>query len=178
MLGETPSNKKLGPQLGYMPQELALSDKFTVRETVVYFGRIFGVKVEKIERKLDEILGHFEMLDKRDSFIVDCSGGQMRVVSFILTVVHEPQLLVFDEPTVGLDVMLRQKMWQFLKECSLTSNSAIIITTHYTEEAEQADTVSTYNIWLFLATLNNLQLIRLDIYEMERFRLKIHQPKL
>ncbi len=129
-----------------MPQELALSNKFTIRETVIYFGRLFGMKHEMIEEKLDRILEHFEMFDKKDSFVSDYSGGQKRVVSFILTVVHEPQLLVFDEPTVGLDVMLRKKMWQFLFEISSTLSTAIIITTHYTEEAEQADTVSTYNI--------------------------------
>lgn len=70
-----------------------------------------------------------------------CSGGQQRRVSFAAAMVHEPELLILDEPTVGLDPLLREKIWEFLVETTRTSKLAVIITTHYIEEAKQANCV-------------------------------------
>lgn len=70
-----------------------------------------------------------------------CSGGQKRRVSFAAAMVHEPELLILDEPTVGLDPILREKIWSFLVETTRTSKLAVIITTHYIEEAKQANCV-------------------------------------
>lgn len=76
-------------------------------------------------------------------YVGNCSGGQQRRVSFAAAMVHEPELLILDEPTVGLDPLLREKIWQYLVETTSTSKMAVIITTHYIEEAKQAGFVST-----------------------------------
>lgn len=129
-----------GSNLGYMPQEIALISNFTIRDTIYYFARIFGVQTEDIEERLEKMLKFFE-LPNQNRFVLSCSGGEQRCVSFIISMLHQPKLLILDEPTVGLDPLLRQKMWKLLKETALCLNTAIIITTHYTEEARDADMV-------------------------------------
>lgn len=141
VLGGVPGNRKSGvpgPQLGYMPQELALNGKFTIKETVQYFGKIYGIP--NIKERFDKLIEYFELPDK-NRFIQGCSGGEQRCVSIILSILHGPRLLVLDEPVVGMDAILRHKMWELLKDISESTNTAIIITSHYTEEAQQAHTV-------------------------------------
>lgn len=79
------------------------------------------------------------------SHVGNCSGGQQRRVSFAAAMVHEPELLILDEPTVGLDPLLRERIWQYLVETTSSSKLAVIITTHYIEEARQASCVRLRN---------------------------------
>ena len=88
----------------------------------------------KLLRELLDLPGGYKQLGQ-------CSGGQRRRVSFAAAMVHEPELLILDEPTVGLDPILREKIWDFLVETTRTSKLAVIITTHYIEEAKQANCV-------------------------------------
>lgn len=140
-LGEiTVANKiqKAGPRIGYMPQETALIGELSVKETIYYFGKIFQINDEKLrERYL--MLRNLLELPRDDHRVEDCSGGQQRRVSFAAAMIHEPDLLILDEPTVGLDPILREKIWDFMLHITRTSRMAIIITTHYIEEAKQAD---------------------------------------
>lgn len=129
-----------GPRIGYMPQEIALVDEFTIKETLFYFGRICGMNEERIQERF-KLLHELLELPDADRFVVNCSGGQKRRVSFAAAMVHEPELLILDEPTVGLDPMLREKIWQFLIESTRSSKLAVIITTHYIEEANLANRV-------------------------------------
>lgn len=144
VLGGRPGSKGSGvpgPRIGYMPQEIALVLEFSIKETIYYFGRIYGMSTERIRDRYKLLM---ELLDlpNGDKLIGECSGGQARRVSFAAALVHEPELLILDEPTVGLDPLLREKIWEFLVETTRTSKLAVIITTHYIEEAKQATHVS------------------------------------
>lgn len=143
VLGGTPGTVGSGvpgPRIGYMPQEIALVEEFSIKETIYYFGRIYGMSTDRIRERY-KLLRELLDLPTGSKLLGQCSGGQQRRVSFAAAMVHEPELLILDEPTVGLDPLLREKIWGFLVETTRTSKLAVIITTHYIEEAKQANHV-------------------------------------
>ncbi|CAH2096872.1 unnamed protein product [Euphydryas editha] len=111
VLGGKPGEKGSGvpgPRVGYMPQDIALVGEFTVRDAVYYFGRIYGMKKQKLKERFDFLLNLLD-LPSGSRFIKSLSGGQQRRVSLAAALVHEPELLILDEPTVGLDPVLRER---------------------------------------------------------------------
>ncbi|XP_037028450.1 ABC transporter G family member 20-like [Bradysia coprophila] len=139
-----------GKRVGYMPQELALYGEFTIKETMLYFGWIFGMKTNKIYERLQFLLDFLD-LPSQNRFIKNLSGGQQRRVSFAVALLHDPDLLILDEPTVGVDPLLRQNIWNHLSHLSKTAQKTIIITTHYIEEARQAHMIGLMRSGRFLA---------------------------
>lgn len=140
VLGGTPGSRGSGvpgPRVGYMPQEVALYGEFTIRETMHYFGWIAGMKNRDIEDRL-AFLVEFLMLPDADRHVKNLSGGQQRRVSFAATLIHEPELLILDEPTVGVDPLLRQNIWNYLVQITKNGSTTVIITTHYIDETRQA----------------------------------------
>eukprot|EP00090_Calanus_glacialis_P013108 TRINITY_DN21732_c0_g1_i1.p1 TRINITY_DN21732_c0_g1~~TRINITY_DN21732_c0_g1_i1.p1 ORF type:complete len:794 (-),score=171.87 TRINITY_DN21732_c0_g1_i1:630-3011(-) len=129
-----------GPRVGYMPQELALYGEFTIRETLQYFGRIFNMTDDKINERSDFLI-QFLDLPSKWRLVMNLSGGQQRRASLAVALLHEPELLILDEPTVGVDPLLRQIIWSHLIKISRTTTTTIVITTHYVEEARQAHRV-------------------------------------
>ncbi|KAI9585374.1 hypothetical protein GQX74_001221 [Glossina fuscipes] len=134
-----------GIRVGYMPQEIALVEEMSVRETIYYFGRIYGMTDERIYEKFKNLCSLLQ-LPPTGQLIKKCSGGQQRRVSFACALIHDPELLILDEPTVGLDPELREKIWEFLIETTRSNKLAVIITTHYIEEARQANCDTPENI--------------------------------
>ncbi|XP_034097636.2 ABC transporter G family member 23 [Drosophila nasuta] len=139
-----------GSRVGFMPQEIALVEEMTVKETIFYFGRIYGLTDEKIREKY-KLLKELLQLPPPRQMIKECSGGQQRRLSFACAMIHDPELLILDEPTVGLDPMLREKIWDFLVETTRNSKLAVIITTHYIEEAKQANCIGLMRNGVLLA---------------------------
>lgn len=140
VLGGEPGTKESGvpgPNVGYMPQDVALVAEFTVQGAVFYFGRIFGMQESLILQKYQDLSKLLD-LPPSDRLIKNCSGGQQRRISFAAAMVSNPQLLILDEPTVGLDPVLRESIWDYLVELTQKENTAVIITTHYIEETRQA----------------------------------------
>ncbi|XP_023938572.1 ABC transporter G family member 23 [Bicyclus anynana] len=139
VLGGKPGEKGSGvpgPRVGYMPQDIALVAEFTVRDAVYYFGRIYGMKTKKLAERFDFLTNLLE-LPSGGRLIKTLSGGQQRRVSLAAALVHEPELLILDEPTVGLDPVLRERIWEFLAE-QARNGTTVIITTHYIDETKQA----------------------------------------
>lgn len=128
-------------KVGYMPQELALVDEFTIKELVHFFGAVYGLSQTRIVERLSFMVKLMELEDATDQ-IKNCSGGQKRRISLALCLVHQPELLILDEPTVGLDPVLRFKIWDFLETVTKSGQTTVLITTHYIEEAKQANCVS------------------------------------
>ncbi|XP_059488543.1 ABC transporter G family member 20 isoform X1 [Neocloeon triangulifer] len=129
-----------GKRVGYMPQEIALYGEFSIKETMMYFGWIFGMDSSEIMERLQFLLSFLD-LPSQNRLVKNLSGGQQRRVSFAVALMHDPELLILDEPTVGVDPLLRQSIWNHLVQITKDGNKTVIITTHYIEEARQAHTI-------------------------------------
>lgn len=128
---------RFGHNIGFMPQDMSLIPELTVKETVYFFGHLYQMSKEKLRERYSKLSELLE-LPPDEQRIERCSGGQKRRVSFCVSAIHEPELLILDEPTVGLDPLLREKIWDFMLHVTQNSKLTIIITTHYIEEASQA----------------------------------------
>ncbi|KAH8362920.1 hypothetical protein KR084_003043 [Drosophila pseudotakahashii] len=126
-----------GPRIGYMPQEIALYGEFTMRETLIYFGIISAMPKSDIEDRTEFLLKLLN-LPNASKFVKNLSGGQQRRVSLAVALLHEPELLILDEPTVGVDPVLRQSIWDHLVDITKNGHTTVIITTHYIDECAQA----------------------------------------
>jgi len=119
--------------IGMVPQELSLESFETVMNTLRFSRGLFGKAPD--DSYLEEILEQLSLLDKRNSQILELSGGMKRRLSIAKALSHEPQLLFLDEPTAGVDVELRKDMWVLVRRLR-NEGVTIILTTHYIEEAE------------------------------------------
>ncbi|MEO7242295.1 MAG: ABC transporter ATP-binding protein [Variovorax sp.] len=120
-------------KLGIVPQELVFDPFFTVREALNIQSGYFGIKNN--QGWIDELLQRLGLADKADSNTRQLSGGMKRRVLVALALVHKPPVIVLDEPTAGVDVELRQALWQFVARLN-KQGSTVLLTTHYLEEAE------------------------------------------
>jgi ABC-2 type transport system ATP-binding protein len=119
--------------LGVVPQELVFDPFFTVREALRFQSGYFGV--QKNDAWIDELLDSLGLADKANSNMRQLSGGMKRRVLVAQALVHKPRVIVLDEPTAGVDVELRQTLWQFIAKLNREGHT-VLLTTHYLEEAE------------------------------------------
>ncbi|KAH7975379.1 hypothetical protein HPB52_000640 [Rhipicephalus sanguineus] len=129
-----------GPGVGYMPQELTLYPEFSIIETLTYFGRLFRIERDVLQERT-AFLVRFLGLPEKSRLVKNLSGGQKRRVSLAAALIHRPPLLILDEPTVGVDPLLRQSIWHYLVTLTHRESISVIITTHYIEEARLANLV-------------------------------------
>ncbi|KAB2928190.1 MAG: ABC transporter ATP-binding protein [Dechloromonas sp.] len=120
-------------RLGVVPQELVFDPFFNVRETLRIQSGYFGIR--KNDDWIDEILANLDLTGKAETNMRRLSGGMKRRVLVAQALVHKPPVIVLDEPTAGVDVELRQGLWQFVRRLNAEGHT-IILTTHYLEEAE------------------------------------------
>jgi ABC-2 type transport system ATP-binding protein len=119
--------------LGVVPQELVFDPFFTVRETLRIQSGYFGIRAN--DAWIDEVMEHLDLAGKADANMRSLSGGMKRRVLVAQALVHKPPVIVLDEPTAGVDVELRQGLWQFVTRLNRDGHT-IVLTTHYLEEAE------------------------------------------
>ncbi|CAG2166871.1 unnamed protein product, partial [Oppiella nova] len=136
-----PLNHIPGVGVGFQPQEIALYREFSIRETLNYFAQIYGMQ-NSLKLKRIQFLIDFLSLPDPDQRIKNLSGGQQRRVSLAVAIVHSPPFLILDEPTVGVDPLLRERVWEHLVQLSNVEKTSILITTHYVEEARRAHVIA------------------------------------
>ena len=147
-------------RLGVCPQEDTLDTELTIRENLLIYGRYFGIPRREVARRADELLGFFQLGEKRDAKVEDLSGGMKRRLTIARSLINDPELLLLDEPTTGLDPQARHLLWDKLfrlKQQGVT----LVLTTHYMDEAEQlCDRLVVMDGGLVVAEGSPLQLIR------------------
>ena len=119
--------------IGVVPQEIAMDVYFTPYQALELQAGYYGVP--KAERRTDEILAALGLSDKRDAYVRQLSGGMKRRLLIGKALVHNPPVLILDEPTAGVDIELRRQLWDYVQELH-AQGTTIILTTHYLEEAE------------------------------------------
>ncbi len=123
-------------QLGVVPQELVFDPFFSVRETLRIQCGYFGIRQNReSDAWIDEILANLDLASKANANMRSLSGGMKRRVLVAQALVHRPPVIVLDEPTAGVDVELRQTLWQFIRRLNRDGHT-VVLTTHYLEEAE------------------------------------------
>ncbi len=138
-----------GSGVGYAPQEIALYPDLSIAETLRFHGRLHGMTLDRIHERQDWLINFLD-LPETSRQVGKLSGGQKRRVSLAVALLHEPELLLLDEPTVGVDPELRARIWEHLQEIAKNGTS-IIITTHYIDEAGKADRVGLMRDGILLA---------------------------
>lgn len=123
-------------RIGVATQEIALFPALTATENLYYFGRMYGLQREVIKSKIDRYLEIFSLSDKADRRVHTFSGGMKRRLNLIAALLHDPALLILDEPTAGVDVQSRNILLDFLMTFK-ADNSTIIYTSHFLDEAEK-----------------------------------------
>ena len=127
-------NRAARSSIGIVPQELNLDPFFTPREVLEFQAGLYGVP--KRERRTDEILAAVGLTDKAGAYARTLSGGMRRRLLVAKALVHAPPILVLDEPTAGVDVELRQQLWDYVRRLN-REGATVVLTTHYLEEAEE-----------------------------------------
>ncbi|MEO7503865.1 MAG: ABC transporter ATP-binding protein, partial [Sphingomicrobium sp.] len=131
-IDQHPRNAKRS--IGIVPQEILFDPFFTPREALEIQAGLYGVP--KAERITDALLAAVRLTDKADAYARTLSGGMKRRLLVAKAMVHSPPILVLDEPTAGVDIELRQQLWDYVKQLN-RQGVTVVLTTHYLEEAEQ-----------------------------------------
>lgn len=133
-LGMSAPDRRLNTRIGYMPQETALYQDLTVEENLELFGELYGMEDALLERRMTELLRLVDLDRRRDAVVHTLSGGMRHRTSLVASLLHDPELLVLDEPTVGVDPELRASFWGHFDELA-ARGVTVLITTHYMDEA-------------------------------------------
>lgn len=134
-------NAKIREKIGVVFQNNVLDDLLTVEENLQLRGKLYGKKKDELTELIQEAMKITDILDLKDRLYGELSGGQRRRADLARGLIHRPQVLFLDEPTTGLDPQTRGKVWEMIKEMQEENDLTIFLTTHYMEEAAQADKI-------------------------------------
>jgi ABC-2 type transport system ATP-binding protein len=124
--------------IGYMAQADALYDDLSGMDNLIFFAKLYGLKTKKAKQRAQEVLKLVELQNDAKKLVKNYSGGMKRRLSLCIALIHEPDILILDEPTVGIDPVLRRIFWKEFKRLQ-TNGITIIITTHTMDEAQYCD---------------------------------------
>lgn len=134
VLGWRVPSFRVQSQLGYMPQEIALYPDLTVMQNLEFFGELYDLPRDQLKERAGALLDLVELKGHERQTVSTLSGGMMRRVSLVASLLHKPRLLILDEPTVGLDPRLRVALWDYFQELT-SQNVSLLVTTHHMDEA-------------------------------------------
>jgi len=129
--------KKVREKIGYVQQETTVDEYLTGRENLLLQAKLNHIPKKEINKRIDEILELIELSDKQNESVVTYSGGMRKRLDIAGGLLHRPKVLFLDEPTVGLDIQTRRKIWEYIKKIHTEFNMTIFLSTHYMEEADR-----------------------------------------
>jgi ABC-2 type transport system ATP-binding protein len=129
--------KQVRQSIGYVQQESTVDEYLTGRENLLLQARLNHIPKDQIKKKIDDILELIELSDKQNDPVITYSGGMRKRLDIAGGLLHQPKVLFLDEPTVGLDIQTRRKIWEYIKKIHKEFQMTIFLTTHYMEEADQ-----------------------------------------
>ncbi|OPX59971.1 MAG: Trehalose/maltose import ATP-binding protein MalK [Methanobacterium sp. PtaB.Bin024] len=140
--------------IGICPQELVLWDHLTCKESLTLIGDMYEVPKDKLTKRVQKLLDDLFLTDKADTVVTQLSGGMKRRLNLALALVHEPEIVVLDEPSEGLDPQSRRVLWNYIRSLRDDERKTVILTTHIMDEADRlSDRV---------AIIDHGKLLRLD----------------
>ena len=129
--------KKVRENIGYVQQETTVDEYLTGRENLILQAKLNHIPKNEIDSRIDEVLDLIELSDKQNESVVTYSGGMRKRLDIAGGLLHRPKVLFLDEPTVGLDIQTRRKIWEYIKKIHDEFEMTIFLSTHYMEEADQ-----------------------------------------
>ncbi|MFZ2189393.1 MAG: ATP-binding cassette domain-containing protein [Candidatus Magasanikiibacteriota bacterium] len=133
----TVEQDKARHSFGIVFQDQSLDDELTTWENMEFHGVLYGLEKKARRIKIEEMLNFVELWDRRDDLVSKFSGGMKRRLEIARGLLHEPEIIFLDEPTIGLDPQTRNHMWNYLRDLNEKKQITIFFTTHYMEEAEK-----------------------------------------
>ncbi|NCA80270.1 MAG: ABC transporter ATP-binding protein [Sphingobacteriia bacterium] len=138
LLGEKMPQLSMMDKIGYMAQSDALYGELTAQENLQFFASMYHISKSKQKQRIEEVMQLVDLSDHLKKQVKQYSGGMKRRLSLAIALIHEPPILILDEPTVGIDPVLRKSVWNELYQLS-NGGTTIIITTHVMDEVEKCD---------------------------------------
>jgi ABC-2 type transport system ATP-binding protein len=154
VLGHPAGDPRLRSRIGYVSQSLSVYDDLTIRQNLTYFGRIVGAPPTDVDRVLDEV----DLEPQQHSLVRDLSGGQQSRVSLAAALLGRPELLVLDEPTVGLDPVLRRDLWTLFRTLA-AQGTTLLVSSHVMDEAQRCDRILLLRDGALLADVTPTELL-------------------
>ncbi len=133
--------EKIKNEIGYMSQKFSLYSKLTVKENIRFFAGVYGLSRKQAKEKTSEIVDQLGLANTADALVTDLPLGWKQRISFAVATVHEPKVVFLDEPTGGVDPIVRRQFWDMIYEAA-ERGITVFVTTHYMDEAEYCDRIS------------------------------------
>jgi ABC-2 type transport system ATP-binding protein len=137
----TSASDSVRSDIGVVFQSPALDKKLTVEENLSHQGRLYGLTGKTLRKRVDEELTRFHLADRKKDRAEKLSGGLKRRLEIAKSLLHNPKVLILDEPTTGLDPLARRETWAYLRELNRSAGLTVLLTTHLLEEAASCDSI-------------------------------------
>lgn len=134
VLGRNMPNRRVSPHIGYMTQSSALYNELSIRENLAFFGTLYGLRGKRLKERIATTLELVDLAERAESPIHTLSGGMRQRISLGCALIHEPELIFLDEPTVGIDPELRLTFWDYFAQLN-QRGVTLIVSTHNLDEA-------------------------------------------
>ena len=129
--------KKVRENIGFVQQEIGVDEYLTGKENLIFQSRISQMPKEQVQSRIDEVISLVELEEKQNEAAITYSGGMRKRLDIACGLLHRPKVLFLDEPTVGLDIQTRRKIWEYIRKIHKEFEMTLFVSTHYMEEADK-----------------------------------------